>query len=212
MPVICPTVTANDPHGYREQMARIEPFAPRVHIDFGDGEFTERMVNIAQAYWPDGMTADFHVSYKKPRAQLETITSLKPNMAIIHAEADDDVLAMLLELQAVGIKAGLALLPKSNPNDFTEEISHADHVLLFGGNLGHQGGTADLTVLGKVADIRAINPTVELGWDGGITAENTPTLVEAGIEVLNVGGFIQHADDPKAAYESIAKTFKIEQA
>jgi ribulose-phosphate 3-epimerase len=119
---------------------------------------------------------------------------------------------MLLELQAVGIKAGLALLPKSQPQDYVEEISHADHILLFGGELGHQGGTADLTVLGKVGDIRAINPTVELGWDGGITAENTPTLVEAGIEVLNVGGFIQHADDPKQAYESISKTFKTDQA
>jgi ribulose-phosphate 3-epimerase len=212
MPVICPTITATDPHSYREQMARIEPFAGRVHIDFGDGEFTERMVNIAQAYWPDSMIADFHVMYKKPHAQLETIVSLKPNMTIIHAEADDDVLAMLLELQAVGIKAGLALLPKSQPQDYVEEISHADHILLFGGELGHQGGTADLTVLKKVGDIRAINPTVELGWDGGITAENTPTLVKAGIEVLNVGGFIHNADDPKEAYESIAKTFKQEQA
>lgn len=205
MPIICPTVTATDPHSYREQMARIEPFAKRVHIDFGDGEFTERMVNIAQAYWPDGMTADFHVMYKKPRAQYETIVGLKPNMVIIHAEADDDILAMLLELQAVGIKAGLALLPKSQPGDFAEEISHVDHVMLFGGELGHQGGTADLSVLEKVGDIRAINPTVELGWDGGITAENTPTLVEAGVEVLNVGSFIQHADDPKAAYDSLYK-------
>lgn len=209
MPVVCPTVTATDPHSYREQMARIEPFTKRVHIDFGDGDFTERMVNIAQAYWPDDIIADFHIMYKKPRAQYETIVSLKPNMVIIHAEADDDILAMLLELQAVGIKAGLALLPKTQPEDFVEEISHADHVMLFGGELGHQGGTADLSVLEKVGDIRALNPTVELGWDGGITAENTPTLVEAGIEVLNVGGFIQHADDPKAAYDSLYKVMKV---
>jgi ribulose-phosphate 3-epimerase len=78
-------------------------------------------------------------------------------------------------------------------------------VLLFGGDLGHQGGAADMSVLQKVDDIRAINPTIEIGWDGGINAENAPLLVEGGIEVLNVGGFIQHADDPKAAYESILK-------
>lgn len=207
MPVICPTVTASNPHNYREQMARIEPFASRVHIDFGDGEFTEKMVNIAQAYWPDHLTADFHVMYKHPYAQMETIVSLKPNMVIVHAEAEDNILAMVLELQAVGIKAGVALLKDTKPEDHVDVISHADHVLIFGGDLGHQGGTADLTLLQKAADIRAINPTVELGWDGGISAENTPTLVEAGIEVLNVGGFIQHADDPKAAYDSIRATF-----
>ena len=63
--------------------------------------------------------------------------------------------------------------------------------------------------LKKVADVHAINPTVELGWDGGITAENAPLLVEGGVEILNVGGFIQHADDPKAAYEAIARPLSI---
>jgi ribulose-phosphate 3-epimerase len=209
MPVICPTVTADNPHTYREQMARIEPFAPRVHIDFADGEFAAKMVNIAQAYWPEHMTADFHVMYKHPYAQMETIVSLKPNMVIVHAEAEDDILAMVLELQAVGIKAGLALLKDTKPEDHVDVISHVDHVLLFGGDLGHQGGTADMSVLAKAADVRAINPTVELGWDGGITAENAPLLTEGGIEVLNVGGFIQHADDPKEAYEQIAKSLGI---
>lgn len=208
MPIVCPTVTASNPHTYREQMARIEPFAPRVHIDFGDGEFAEKMVSIAQAYWPENMTADFHVMYKHPYASMETLVSLKPNMVVVHAEAEDDILAMVLELQAAGIKAGVALLKDTKPEDHVDIISHADHVLLFAGNLGHQGGTADMSVLSKVADVRAINPTVELGWDGGISAENAPLLVEGGIEVLNVGGFIQHADDPKAAYEAILKTLK----
>ena len=206
MPAICPTVTATNPHEYREQMARIEPFAPRVHIDFGDGEFAARMVNIAQAYWPDHMIADFHIMYKHPYEYMETIVSLKPNMVVVHAEAEDDMLAMVLELQAAGIKAGLALLQQTKPEDHKDIIAHADHVLLFSGDLGHQGGTADMSILKKVADIRAINPTIELGWDGGITAENAPMLAEGGVEVLNVGGFIQHADDPKTAYESIEKT------
>lgn len=206
MPAICPTVTASNPHEYREQMARIEPFAPRVHIDFGDGEFATKMVGIAQAYWPDSMIADFHIMYKHPYAHMETLISLKPNMVIVHAEAEDDILAMVLELQAVGIKAGVALLKDTKPTDHADVIAHADHVLLFAGNLGHQGGSADMSVLGKVAEVRVINPTIELGWDGGISAENAPMLVEGGIEVLNVGSFIQHADDPKAAYESIVNT------
>lgn len=209
MPVICPTVTASNPHSYREQMARIEPFAPRVHIDFGDGDFAEKMVSIAQAYWPDGMTADFHVMYKHPYAHMETLVSLKPNMVVIHAEAEDDILAMVLELQAAGIKAGVALLKDTKAADHADTIAHADHVLLFAGDLGHQGGVADMSVLNKIADVRAINPTIELGWDGGISAENAPLLVEGGIEVLNVGGYIQHADDPKEAYETLAKTLKI---
>lgn len=208
MSIVCPTVTAYDPQQYREQMARIEPFASRVHLDFADGEFAKRMVNVAQAYWPDHMTADIHLMFKRPSTQYETVVGLRPNMTVIHAEAEDDVLAMLLELQAAGIKAGLALLPETKAENYVDQITHADHVLLFGGHLGYQGGEADMSVLKKVADIRAINPTVELGWDGGINAENAPLLAEGGIEVLNIGGFIQHADDPRAAYESILNTLQ----
>lgn len=206
--VVCPTVTASNPHTYREQMARIEPFAARVHLDFADGEFATRMVNVAQAYWPEHMIADIHLMFKRPSTQYETVVGLRPNMTVIHAEAEDDVLAMLLELQASGIKAGLALLPETKAEDFVDEITHADHVLLFGGHLGYQGGEADMGVLKKVADVRAINPTVELGWDGGINAENAALLVGGGIEVLNVGGFIQRADNPNAAYDSIVNTIK----
>lgn len=201
--LICPTVLAEDAHAYREQMARLEPFAQRVHIDFADGDFAARSVSIAQAYWPEQLVADFHIMYRKPVEQLETIMSLKPNLVIVHVEAEGDLRGMLLELQAAGIKAGVALLKESRPQDHADIIGLADHILLFSGDLGKFGGKADFAVLRKVADVRASNPTAELGWDGGVNPENVPLLVEGGIEVLNVGGFIQHADDPVAAYNTL---------
>ena len=42
-----------------------------------------------------------------------------------------------------------------------------------------------------------------IGWDGGINADNVVELVRAGVEVLNVGGFIQHSSDPGAAYAKL---------
>lgn len=206
MAVICPTVLAEDPGAYREQMARIEPFASRIQIDLADGIFApNKTVDIAQVYWPDHLTADLHLMHENPMKSLETVISLNPNLAIIHAEAEGDLRAMVLELQSVGIKAGVALLKGSKPDDHQDLIGMADHILLFAGDLGHFGGTADMEVLRKVPDVLAINPTAELGWDGGITVENVPILLEAGIEVLNVGGFIQKADDPAAAFAGLSK-------
>ena len=199
--IICPSVLAENPHAYREQMARIEPFAERIQIDLTDGVFApSRTVSPAQVYWPEHITADIHVMFQKPEQELETLISLHPNLVIVHAEATGDMHNMLLRLQEVGIKGGIALLKDSHPMDYEQVIAAADHVLLFAGDLGHFGGKADMKVLSKVSDVRAINPTAELGWDGGVNPENVPLLIGAGIEVLNVGGFIQRADDPKQAY------------
>lgn len=206
MAVVCPTVTAEDPHSYREQVARLEPFATRIHIDLADGEFAPtKLVGLAQVYWPESMQADLHIMYQNPHEQLETAISLQPNMVIIHAEASGDLHGMILELQSVGIKAGVALLAESKPDDYADLISAADHILLFAGKLGYQGGEADMNVLKKIPDIRIINPIAELGWDGGIDVENAPLLVQEGIEILNIGGYIHHADDPAAAYKTVTQ-------
>jgi ribulose-phosphate 3-epimerase len=202
---IVPTITATNAQEYREQMARISSFAKRVHIDFCDGQFAPvRLVNPIQAYWPDGVVADLHLMLVNPLEQLETVISLRPDLAIVQAESQGDLLAMMRQLKAVGIKAGVAFLQQTDPAPYAPLIAEADHVLIFSGILGHQGGsTADMSLLNKVASVRAINATVEVAWDGGVNVSNASQLVFGGVEVLNVGGEIQHAEDPAKAYDEL---------
>lgn len=204
MPVICPTITAADPHSYREQVAKVEEFAKRLHIDLADGTLAPtKLMGAAQIYWPEDAIADIHMMYKRPRDFIETVISLKPNMVIVQAESEGDMRGLILELQSMGIKAGIALLPDTKVDDVADLISAADHVLLFAGKLGYQGGKADMSVTKKIPDIKAINPTTELGWDGGITSENVPLLIQQGVEVLNVGSYLQQADFPADVYKEL---------
>ena len=205
MSAICPSITAPDAQAYREQMARVAPFATRVHLDFSDGKLAPiKLVNPVQAYWPDTVIADLHLMFTNPTTELETVISLKPNLVIIHAEAQGDLLGMMRQLRAVNIKTGVALLQPTQPEAAADLIAEADHVLLFSGDLGHFGGTADLRLLSKVRGIRAANATAEIGWDGGVNAENAGQLVMGGVEVLVAGGAIHKAADPKAAYAALA--------
>lgn len=207
MASVCPTITAYDSQSYREQMARIAAFADRVHIDLADGVFAPTLtINPVHVYWPDKLTADLHLMLKNPAEHLETVLSLGPNLAIIHAEADGDLLGIVRQLQAVNIKAGVALLQPTKPADYAELIAEADHVLIFSGNLGHQGGAVlDMNLLNKVGQIRSINPMVEIGWDGGISSDNIANLALGGIEVFDVGSSIHNAVDPKDAYATLKK-------
>lgn len=205
MSIIVPTITATNAQQYREQMARIAPFAQRVHIDFSDGQFAPvKLINPVQAYWPEGLIADFHFMFTEPTLHVETAISLRPDLVIIQAEASGDLIGMMRELRAVNIKTGVAFLQQTDPSQYAQLIAEADHVLIFSGNLGHQGGSyADLKLLAKVRQIKAINSTAEIGWDGGINNENVAQLISGGVEVLNAGGAIHQSPDPKAAFQAL---------
>jgi len=204
MAVICPTVTAFDPHEYRTQIERLVPFAKRVHIDLMDGEFApSKSPDLSQIWWPPELTADIHLMYQRPAEQIDELIRLKPSLVIIHAETETDFPDFAAKLHAAGIKVGLGLLQDTSVDQAAQIISDFDHVLVFSGNLGYHGGAADLSLLDKVRDIRQRYPEIEISWDGGISDQNAPQLVEAGVNVLNTGGFIQKAEDPAQAYRRL---------
>lgn len=204
MATICPTVTALNQHQYREQIARIAGFATHVHLDFMDGHFTPTTSPaVEDAWWPHTMQADLHVMYKDPTRHVDAIIALNPRLVIIHAEAEGDFMAFAGMLHDHDIGVGVALLPKSPVNKIEPALDMIDHVLVFSGDLGRHGGVADLSLLGKVKMLKGIKPGLEIGWDGGINADNAPKLIAGGVDVLNVGGYIQRAQNPARNYQRL---------
>ena len=204
MPVICPAVLARNPHNFRQQMERIAPFAERVQIDLMDGVFTpHRSIELNQVWWPAGVQADLHLMYKTPLDYVDTVIALKPSLLIVHAEADGNFLALAERIKSEGIKVGLALLKPTTIAKIEPALTVVDHILIFSGDLGSFGGRADVNLLEKVEAIKVIDSNIEVGWDGGINDKNARELIEGGVDVLNVGDFIQRAEHPGAAYATL---------
>jgi ribulose-phosphate 3-epimerase len=199
---ICPTVTAKDGAEYQTQMENIARFATRVHIDIADGLFAPiELGPIDGIWWPGGMRADIHVMYQRPFDHTQLYLSLQPQMVVVHAEAEGQFVPFAELLHEHGIEVGVALLPQTPVQAIKPALPWIDHVLIFSGDLGHFGGHVDLSLLGKAHELRALKPTIEIGWDGGISDQNALQLAQGGIDVLNTGGFIQRAPDSQAAYE-----------
>lgn len=206
MPTITPTVLAGGPDEYSKQMERIAQFATRVHIDLADGQFAPtKTIGLGDVWWPGGVRADLHVMYQRPADHLDVFLALKPQMVIVHAEADGDFASFADQLHRHGIEVGVALRAETSPELVRPGLDLIDHVLVFSGNLGHFGGQADLRLIDKVKQLRRLKPTLEIGWDGGINAQNAQGLAMHGVDVLNVGGFIQHARDPVMAYRTLQR-------
>jgi len=204
---IAPSVTARDANEYNNQINRVVRFATRIHIDVADGIFTPvKLLSIEDVWWPGGVRADLHVMYKKPFAHYKTYLSLAPQMVIVHAEAEGQFVPFAELMHRHGIEVGVALKPESPVELIRPALNWIDHVLIFSGNLGHFGGEANLNLLDKVTVLRRLKPQLEIGWDGGINSGNARNLAMGGIDVLNVGGYIQHASDPRVAYGALARS------
>lgn len=206
MPVICPSILAADPDQYHSQMEKIGRFANRIQIDLTDGEFAKtKTVKPEDAWWPAGVKADFHLMYNQPAEAVEIILEHKPNLIIVHSEAEGNFLDFAGLWRSLGVKAGIALLPETGADILLPALEHVDHVLIFSGNLGEYGGNADLGLLDKVRFLKNHKPEIEIGWDGGVNSQNISQLASGGVDVFDVGGFIQDAENAESAYKSLER-------
>lgn len=207
MPVICPTITAYSPQEYKQQMEKVAGFAHRIQIDLTDGRFTkEKTVEPEHAWWIAGVKADIHLMYKDPWPAAQIVMEHKPNLIIVHAEAEGNFGPFAELCHSRGVSVGVALLQDTPAQTLLPSLDNIDHVLIFSGNLGYQGGSqANFGLLDKIKALKDRKPSLEIGWDGGINDQNISQLVFGGVDVLNVGGFIQKSPDPAHAYKTLER-------
>ena len=206
MPRISPSITAYSADEYRRQMEKIAGFAERIHIDLMDGQFTPKAnINAEEAWWPAGIQADFHLMYKRPNKAIDVILEHKPNLIIVHAEADGNFLAFARRCKTLGVKTGVALLPNTSADSILDALDHIDHVLVFSGDLGQFGGHANLDLLKKVQTLKHHRPELEVGWDGGVSDHNISQLAAGGVDVFAAGGYIQDSPEPEQAYRILER-------
>ena len=201
---IAPSILSANPTEYKEIIKKYYPFAKRVHIDISDGTLTNNTtLHESAVWWPKGWTVDIHMMTAEPSKHIPDILKLHPNLVIFHAEAREDLLPIFDTLKQNGMRVGVAIVKGVYPGSIKTILKAADHALIFSGNLGEYGGTANLLLAEKAALIDEIHKGIEIGWDGGANLENTKLITHAGVTVINVGSAIAKADDPEKVFAAI---------
>jgi ribulose-phosphate 3-epimerase len=204
MSLICPTVLASNLDDYNHKLNKID-FANRIQIDVMDGIFTDsKSIDLAEIPTIVNKKADLHVMYLEPQLFFDEFIRIKPNMVIVHAESDCDIPKLASDLRENNIKTGLAILQKTPISEVSYLFPHIQHLLIFSGNLGHYGGSADLNLLNKIATAKEYTKFLEYGWDGGANLENISELQKGGVDVINVGSAFQKVDLPENLYDEMS--------
>ncbi|MBR2695634.1 hypothetical protein IKE86_01850 [Candidatus Saccharibacteria bacterium] len=205
MAIIVPTITTNDKNLYARQYQIYSAFTKRIQVDICDGIFAPTLLMDESNAWrqPDWAEMDLHMMVMNPSQHLPTILKIKPSLCIFHAEANENLLPIFATLKQAGIKTGVAILKQTYPGNIAPYIEAVDHVLIFAGKLGQQGGVADMLQTEKVPIIRSIKSEVEIGWDGGANMQNARALAHSNIDVINVGSAIATSPNPAKMYADL---------
>ena len=221
MKLVVPTITAKDSHQFRAQTDLVASISDFSHIDLADPDFNsaEGLLEFTQAYLEPVLTSSVHIMYQNPLEAVKHFLGLpeSPRMIILQAESEDKQLLEAIKLVKDSPSLlGIALLQSSQPEEYSQIIAMADQALIFSGELGKHGGTADLTLLNKVPDLRKIKKDIEIAWDGGINSSNISELAKGGIDIFYVGGEIHKSDDPylklRELQEIVDSTISTEQS
>jgi len=212
--VIAPSILSADFSRLGEQVRAVDAAgADWIHVDVMDGRFVPNITIgplIVEALRPvTQKPLDVHLMIVEPEKYVEDFAKAGADIITVHAEhnASPHLHRTLGQIKELGKQAGVVINPGS-PLELIEYVLEiCDLVLLMSVNPGFGGQSFIPTVIPKIQRLRemcnerGLDPWIEV--DGGLKANNTWQVLEAGANAIVAGSAVFKAKDYAEAIEGI---------
>lgn len=208
---IVPSLLVDSREEFERRLRLVERDATLVHVDVLDGTLfpaTNWYDAEAVASMKSPAAFELHLMVENPLPILETWRMHVPGLkrAIVHAEIDRPVGAVIREVKNWGLEMGIALNPESPLEEIHEFVRMMDQLTLMGIHPGASGQPfLGASILEKIREVKKRYPDVLVEMDGGATSALIPDLVAAGCDRIVAAHAVFGAQDPAAALASLSR-------
>lgn len=208
---IAPSMLAADFLHLEKDVQTVNAHADLFHLDVMDGVFVpnisfgfpviEAIARIAEK------PLDVHLMIVRPENYVERFAKVGAEMISFHLNATENPSAVLAQIHSYGVKAGLVINPDLPVESLFPYLKDTDFILLmsvfagFGGQKFIESTYERVRVLKAEIDRQGLSVPIQV--DGGVSADNAKTLVEAGAEILVAGSAVFKAEDPAAVIKAM---------
>jgi ribulose-phosphate 3-epimerase len=177
--------------------------ADYIHIDVMDGHFVPNITIgapvVASIRRVTNLPLDVHLMIEHPERFVSDFAKAGADIITVHVEASPHLHGTIQAIKELGVKAGVSLNPATPLSTIEESIALVDLVLIMSVNPGFGGQSFIPEAIPKIADMHRLLEDrglhAELEVDGGITADNAPSIVAAGADVLVAGNSVFSAPE-----------------
>jgi len=156
-----------------------------VHIDVIDGHFAPNITMgpfiVETVRKITNLLIDVHLMIEKPENHIKSFAEAGANFLTVHIENNPNIHRTLQEIRALGCRPGIAINPGTPANSIQSIIPNIDLALVMTVNPGFSGQKFIPEMLQKIIEVRNLLGNEKyLEVDGGVNAENLPSLLQSG--------------------------------
>lgn len=193
---IAPSFLSADFGNLESEIRKVEDAGVEyIHLDVMDAHFVPNLTFgpfIVEAIRKrTELVLDVHLMVTDPSTYLQPFADSGADIFTIHAEIEDDFIALLPEIRAAGMKSGVSIKPKTDAGVIIPYLEAIDLALVmsvepgFGGQAFMPEVLPKATALQEAIAERGLGTEIEM--DGGIGPQNAADAVKAGVRVLVAG-------------------------